>query len=265
MDGNTDGASGACTRTLASAGPWWEVDLGAPTEVSDVVVWGCANCSDPLRDFRVLVGDEACVIASSSRRESVAHCNGMRGSKVRVELREGNAPLVLCEVEVHGLAPRRRKGVGAGAESRHYAKDGRVLTVKAGAPPVVALGTTLYLSGATSAVTAVLVLGRLAVRAAVAGADVRLGLYIDGKPADEAGSHVYSTLALGASDWISVVVGGAFVLPKGKNAIELRASGDHARVAHADIAVHSFAGVRHRGSIVCVSLNRCMAPLYVAW
>ncbi len=154
----------ACTRTLASASaePWWEVDLGAPTEVSDVVVWGCADCSDPLRDVCVLVGDEACVMASPSRRVSVAHCGGVRGSNVRVELREGNAPLVLCEVEVHGLAPRRRKGVGADAESRHYAKDGRVLTVKAGAPPVVALGTTLYLSGATSAVTAVLVLGRSA-------------------------------------------------------------------------------------------------------
>jgi hypothetical protein len=103
------------------------------------------------------------------------------------------------------------------------------------------------------------------VRAAVAGADVRLGLYIDGKSADVAGSHVYSTLALGASDWISVVVGGAFMLPKGKNAIELRASGDHARVAHADIAVHSFAGVCPRGDVVSVSWNRRTSALYVAW
>ena len=46
MDGNTDGSffNGSVTATNLEANPWWQVDLGASTTVSSVVVWNRTDC-----------------------------------------------------------------------------------------------------------------------------------------------------------------------------------------------------------------------------
>jgi len=60
VDGNTDGNfyDGSVTATNQENNPWWQVDLGASTPVSNVVVWNRTDCcSTRLGDYWVFVSD----------------------------------------------------------------------------------------------------------------------------------------------------------------------------------------------------------------
>jgi hypothetical protein len=60
VDGNTDGNffDGSVTATNLDPNAWWQVDLGASTAVSSVVVWNRTDCcGGRLNDFWVFVSD----------------------------------------------------------------------------------------------------------------------------------------------------------------------------------------------------------------
>lgn len=61
VDGNTDGSvgNGSVTHTNWESKPWWQVDLGAPTFIGDVVLYNRTDCcSERLSDFDVLASDD---------------------------------------------------------------------------------------------------------------------------------------------------------------------------------------------------------------
>jgi hypothetical protein len=60
VDGSTDGnfGDGSVTATNLDPNPWWQVDLGASTAVSSVVVWNRTDCcSSRLNDYWVFISD----------------------------------------------------------------------------------------------------------------------------------------------------------------------------------------------------------------
>ena len=61
VDGNTDGNffDGSVTHTNLETNPWWQVDLGASTAVSSIVVWNRTDacCVARLNDYWVFVSD----------------------------------------------------------------------------------------------------------------------------------------------------------------------------------------------------------------
>ena len=61
IDGNTDGVytANSVSHTNEENNPWWEVDLGAVTEIDSIVLWNRtdAELEQRLKDFRLLVLD----------------------------------------------------------------------------------------------------------------------------------------------------------------------------------------------------------------
>ncbi len=61
VDGITDGSfgDGSVTATNLDANPWWQVDLGAPTSISSIVVWNRTDacCVSRLSDYWVFVSN----------------------------------------------------------------------------------------------------------------------------------------------------------------------------------------------------------------
>src|SRR5262249_55935006 len=58
VDGNVDGDffAGSVTSTEHEAQAWWQVDLGAMTDIGEVVIYNRTDCcSERLADFDVLV------------------------------------------------------------------------------------------------------------------------------------------------------------------------------------------------------------------
>ncbi len=60
VDGNTDGnwGSASVSHTAYEEEPWWQVDLGAVTSISDVRIWNRTDCcGERLSNFHVFVSD----------------------------------------------------------------------------------------------------------------------------------------------------------------------------------------------------------------
>jgi len=60
VDGNTDGYfyDGSVTATNLDPNPWWQVDLGASTQIGSVKIWNRIDCcGDRLGDYWVFVSD----------------------------------------------------------------------------------------------------------------------------------------------------------------------------------------------------------------
>ncbi|HWO18473.1 MAG TPA: discoidin domain-containing protein [Kofleriaceae bacterium] len=107
VDGNTDGnySSGSVTHTNEEAQPWWQVDLGAVTDIGQVVLTNRTDCcSERLADFDLQVSSDAATWqtvtsfsgAAPARTPLVVRASGRY---VRVRLR-GYGILSLAEVEV---------------------------------------------------------------------------------------------------------------------------------------------------------------------
>jgi hypothetical protein len=123
VDGNTSGdffRGNSITHTAEDnrGGPWWQVDLGASSQIDHVMIWNRRDCcGERLADFLVFVSDvpfPSTALSSPPRDARIwSHeftgtagpqtriAVGRRGRYVRVQL-SGSAPLSLAEVEVFG-------------------------------------------------------------------------------------------------------------------------------------------------------------------
>jgi alpha-L-fucosidase 2 len=122
VDGNTDGVTqhGSVTHTGYEAQPWWEVDLGAQSEIDAIEIWNRTDAhGDRLSDFYVFVSETpftAGTVAETLARADVWHQRvtidggpapsvqltaGTRGRYVRIQL-AGTNWLSLAEVKVLG-------------------------------------------------------------------------------------------------------------------------------------------------------------------
>jgi hypothetical protein len=121
VDGSTDGnfGDGSVTATNLDPNPWWQVDLGASTAVSSIVIWNRTDCCGTrLGDYWVFVSDtpflatdtpttlqgRAGTFAShqtSAPSPSAIITAGAQGRYVRVQLSTANY-LSLAEVQVFG-------------------------------------------------------------------------------------------------------------------------------------------------------------------
>jgi hypothetical protein len=109
IDGNTNGAwsGGSVTHTAEEPQPWWELDLGDPYGLDEIVVWGRTDSpyNARLSDYDVtLLDSDSNAVWSSYQADfpnpSVTlNPNGATGQYVRVQLRGTNA-LSLAEVQV---------------------------------------------------------------------------------------------------------------------------------------------------------------------
>ena len=125
VDGSTNGAhpNGSVSHTRGGAGskPWWQTDLGASFDISEIKLWNRTDCcGSRLRDFHVFVSDSPFAsddpdVTSTATgvwhhrhtgtvgETAVISVPNVSGRYVRVQLR-GNEPLSLAEVEVIGSA-----------------------------------------------------------------------------------------------------------------------------------------------------------------
>ena len=122
VDGNTDGAffDGSVTTTNMEANPWWQVDLGASSAVSSVVVWNRTDCcGSRLGDYWVFISDtpflDTDTPASLQNRagtfsshqlsapnpSTAVSTTGAQGRYVRIQL-AGTGYLSLAEVQAMG-------------------------------------------------------------------------------------------------------------------------------------------------------------------
>jgi hypothetical protein len=121
VDGNQDGNffDGSVTATNADPNAWWQVDLGASTSVSSIVVWNRTDCcSTRLSDFWVFVSDTPFLASdtpatlqnrpgtfsshqTAAPNPSTSIAAGAQGRYVRVQLTGANY-LSLAEVQVFG-------------------------------------------------------------------------------------------------------------------------------------------------------------------
>jgi uncharacterized repeat protein (TIGR01451 family) len=121
VDGNTDGQffDASVTATNLDSNPWWQVDLGASSTVSSVVIWNRTDCCGTrLGDYWVFVSDtpflatdtaatlqsRAGTFAShqtTAPNPSTVIAAGVQGRYVRVQLTGANY-LSLAEVQVFG-------------------------------------------------------------------------------------------------------------------------------------------------------------------
>ena len=121
VDGNTDGQffDGSVTATNQDANPWWQVDLGASSAVSSVVIWNRTDCcASRLSDYWIFISDtpflasdtpatlqnRAATFAShqtTAPNPSATIAAAAQGRYVRVELSSAGY-LSLAEVQVFG-------------------------------------------------------------------------------------------------------------------------------------------------------------------
>ncbi len=122
VDGNTDGKffGGSVTSTGRDDHAWWQVDLGASTQIGSIVIWNRTDCcSSRLSDYWVFVSDTPFLAtdtpATLQKRAGIwcshqAHSPdpsikintpGIAGRYVRVQL-SGTDYLSLAEVQVFG-------------------------------------------------------------------------------------------------------------------------------------------------------------------
>jgi hypothetical protein len=107
VDGKTDGnyLDNSVTHTLSTAQPSWEVDLGTPQDVGDVVLYNRTDCcSDRLSNFALEVTDSSNVKYTYPYSGAVGEMlrikvNRKDISRVKVQLL-GSGPLSLAEVHV---------------------------------------------------------------------------------------------------------------------------------------------------------------------
>ena len=110
VDGNTDGDffHGSVTHTSTETQPWWQVDLGAVTDIGHVVLYNRTECcSDRLTDVDLQISNDAATwqtVASVAGQAPTRTPLLVRaqGRYVRVRLR-GFGILSLAEVEVFGM------------------------------------------------------------------------------------------------------------------------------------------------------------------
>jgi hypothetical protein len=106
-DGTTDGrwTINSVTHTNADAQAWWQVDLGVPTSIGQVVIFNRTDCcSERLADFDILVSDDGAswTIASTffgPAPSVVPFPMRVFGRFVRIQLRGTNF-LSLAEVQI---------------------------------------------------------------------------------------------------------------------------------------------------------------------
>ncbi|HYO62995.1 MAG TPA: discoidin domain-containing protein, partial [Pyrinomonadaceae bacterium] len=129
VDGNTSGVwtQNSMTTTFSETQAWWEVDLGAVSDIAAVRVWNRTDCCDDrLRDFYLLVSDApftsqdltatlnqagvASYRVTGPVMPSVTQAVGRTGRYVRVQLAGANY-LTLPEVEVLGQAIKPTQSV----------------------------------------------------------------------------------------------------------------------------------------------------------
>ncbi|OPL21275.1 coagulation protein factor 5 8 type domain-containing, partial [Mytilus galloprovincialis] len=108
----------ACSHTDIGDEPsWWAVDLGAIYDISNVVIFGRADCCpERLSNFEIEVFrpcrnktswfDDSIVTLCHHQKEQITHLDATCpeqtvGKYVRIRLKDRNY-LALCEVEVHG-------------------------------------------------------------------------------------------------------------------------------------------------------------------
>jgi len=88
VDGNTSGDynTGTITHTDLSTDPWWELDLGADTEISRIVVWNRVPLGERLDGCRVLILDserlekQVFAMTKAERRTEIREEDFARGS-----------------------------------------------------------------------------------------------------------------------------------------------------------------------------------------
>ncbi|XP_077864003.1 uncharacterized protein LOC100367054 [Saccoglossus kowalevskii] len=118
VDGNKDSdlkAGKSCVQTNKEYQPWWKLDLGAPTDVYQVVITNRMDCcSFRMKNAEVRVGDSenfednpVCgmmVLGKRSRQETIImNCGcgeSLRGRYVSIQLIDKEQMLHFCEVEV---------------------------------------------------------------------------------------------------------------------------------------------------------------------
>jgi NedA-like, galactose-binding domain len=107
VDGNPDGDwnAGSVTHTENEAQPWWQVDLGAMSDLGEIVIYNRTDCcSERLADFDVLVSRDGVAWRAVATVAGVAPARAAFPVDafdrfVRIQLR-GNNPLSLAEVQV---------------------------------------------------------------------------------------------------------------------------------------------------------------------
>ena len=124
VDGRTDGsyAGASVSRTATQSQPWWQVDLGQPAAISQVLLWNRSDCcASQLQDVYVFVSSvdmngrtlDQLLADPAVARGRLAGLDGAAsgsvsfrnaaGRFVRVQL-GGTAALGLAEVQVFGLS-----------------------------------------------------------------------------------------------------------------------------------------------------------------
>jgi hypothetical protein len=113
VDGNTDGGwgGGSVTHTHNELNAWWEVDLGAVTDIGSIEIYNRTDCcSSRLSDFWVLVSNSPApqpgqsafqVYHSDAVGASLSVPVGVSGRYVRIQM-NSTGILSLAEVQVWG-------------------------------------------------------------------------------------------------------------------------------------------------------------------
>jgi hypothetical protein len=120
LDGDTDGsfAKGSVASTKVNKNAWWQMDLGASSNVSSIEIWNRTDCcSERLMDYWVFVSDTAFsptdTPSALKSRENTWNSHqtmkpnpttsipvNSKGRYVRVQL-EGEGYLSLAEVKIN--------------------------------------------------------------------------------------------------------------------------------------------------------------------
>ncbi len=119
VDGNTSGLwqndNNTISHTGGDAGPWWEVDLGSVSDISEIKIWNRTDCCwDRLQNFYVMVSESPITANSTTANQympgplsfnsageaSKSLKKTARGRYVRIFIAGDNNILSLAEVEV---------------------------------------------------------------------------------------------------------------------------------------------------------------------
>jgi len=138
VDGRIDGiwANGSVTHTNGDAGAWWQVDLGATTDIGQVTVYGRSDCcTDRLANFDVLVSNDGAAWRAIASQVGAAAVRtrfqvDASGRFVRIQLR-GTGFLSLAEVAVQ---PPRNLAAGKKATQSSTLLDGAAARAVDGNP-----------------------------------------------------------------------------------------------------------------------------------